>query len=517
MIQIEEMEESMKNTNKLTILILAAGYGRRMGPFSRMINKSLVPYNNKPLISHIIDKFPKDSKFIIACGHEGQQVKDYLENVHKEKNISYVDIPNFNEDDTGPATSIRQCASVLPDKFLWITCDTLFEFDYEDKLDHSWIAVSPVDSSISEDYCWIKRDGNKIVETRNKEKSNKAVDAFIGLMYLNDRRFLNKLIDRDAKDVYTGFDNIDLHAYTVKQWQDFGTYEKWQEISEGLPEVSFPKPDELFFHDNNKVIKFTTNKTLAKLKYNRAILNPDCMPKNIVYTDHFLFYDYAPGEIFYNYLTPSKFELFLSWAKNKLWKDSFYISQDANDRFYRLKTLERLEKFRIKYNTWAEFNIVNGTQVKSINDYLDTIDFDWLAKDTRWTFIHGDMQFDNIICNNNKFTAIDWRTDFAGEMYGDIYYDLAKMLGGLYLNYKMVKQHDFEYYEMSNRIWIEIPAVDDIEIYEAMLESWVINNSLNWKKVKTLVPLIYLNMAPLHEAPFDKFLIALSQLHFSQL
>ncbi|MFI5407049.1 MAG: hypothetical protein ACHQ1D_11125, partial [Nitrososphaerales archaeon] len=85
------------------------------------------------------------------------------------------------------------------------------------------------------------------------------------------------------------------------------------------------------------------------------------------------------------------------------------------------------------------------------------------------------------------------------------------------LNYKMVKQHDFEYYEMSNRIWIEIPAVDDIEIYEAMLESWVINNSLNWKKVKTLVPLIYLNMAPLHEAPFDKFLIALSQLHFSQL
>ncbi|HEY5738002.1 MAG TPA: NTP transferase domain-containing protein, partial [Nitrososphaeraceae archaeon] len=235
MIQIEEMEESMPNTSKLTILILAAGYGRRMGPFSRMINKSLVPYNNKPLISHIIDKFPKDSKFIIACGHEGQQVKDYLENVHKEKNISYVDIPNFNEDDTGPATSIRQCASVLPDKFLWITCDTLFEFDYEDKLDHSWIAVSPVDSTISEDYCWIKRDGNKIVETHNKEKSNKAVDAFIGFMYLNDRRFLNKLIDKDAKDVYIGFDNIDLHAYTVKQWQDFGTYEKWQEITKGLP------------------------------------------------------------------------------------------------------------------------------------------------------------------------------------------------------------------------------------------------------------------------------------------
>jgi len=29
--------------------------------------------------------------------------------------------------------------------------------------------------------------------------------------------------------------------------------------------------------------------------------------------------------------------------------------------------------------------------------------------------------------------------------------------------------------------------------------------------------LIYLNMSPLHEAPFDKFLIALAQLHFSQI
>ena len=41
----------------LTVLILAAGYGRRMGPFSRMVNKALIPYDNKPLISHIMEKF----------------------------------------------------------------------------------------------------------------------------------------------------------------------------------------------------------------------------------------------------------------------------------------------------------------------------------------------------------------------------------------------------------------------------------------------------------------------------
>ena len=32
------------NTTKLTVLILAAGYGRRMGPFGRMIPKALIPF-----------------------------------------------------------------------------------------------------------------------------------------------------------------------------------------------------------------------------------------------------------------------------------------------------------------------------------------------------------------------------------------------------------------------------------------------------------------------------------------
>jgi len=69
----------------ITVLILAAGYGRRMGPFSRMVNKGLVPYDNKPLISHIIEKFDTETEFVIACGYMGQQLKDYVDSVHPEK------------------------------------------------------------------------------------------------------------------------------------------------------------------------------------------------------------------------------------------------------------------------------------------------------------------------------------------------------------------------------------------------------------------------------------------------
>ena len=64
---------------------------------------------------------------------------------------------------------------------------------------------------------------------------------------------------------------------------------------------------------------------------------------------------------------------------------------------------------------------------------------------------------------------------------------------------------------------LDIPSVDDVKLYESILEAWVNQQGLDWRKVKMLVPIIYLNMSPLHEAPFDKFLVALAQLHFSKV
>jgi aminoglycoside phosphotransferase (APT) family kinase protein len=142
-----------------------------------------------------------------------------------------------------------------------------------------------------------------------------------------------------------------------------------------------------------------------------------------------------------------------------------------------------------------------------------------LCTETSWKYIHGDLHFDNTIYDpeSGKFTAIDWRTDFGGELYGDQYYDLAKMLGGLHLSYKDVKFEHYSYLEPKDRVQIGVPSVTHVVAYEAILQEWVQAQGLDWKKVKTLVPIIYLNMSPLHEAPFDKFLIALAQLHFSKV
>ena len=529
------------NKTKLTVLILAAGYGRRMGPFSRMVPKALIPYNNKPLISHIMEKFDETTRFVVACGHMGQYIKDYVNVVHKDKDVVFVDIDNYAEGDTGPATSIQACAKYLHGGFMWLACDTLFDFNYKDRLDHNWIGVHPVDRDLAQDYCWVEREADSIIAVHNKEASETAVDAFIGLMYVKDDEYLRNLQSRNARETPEGFAGLDLKAHTVRGWKDFGTYEKWEELSSKFTDVSFPKPNELFYNDNGKIIKFWTDAKQAEMRVKRANCNPACMPAHVECSGNFLIHDFAKGDIVYNQYTPEVFEKMLAWCEETLWilapteEDEDTKHLEICKKFYHDKTMERLEQFRVKYAEWSEPRVVNGTEVLTIDKYLEQIDFNWLCTETSWKFVHGDLHFDNTIYQHgqylgsldvyehdkhnwlDKFTAIDWRTDFGGALYGDQYYDLAKMLGGLHLSYKDIKHEHYSYTERNDYVTLDIPSVKDVQVYEDILQQWVVKQGLDWKKVKTLVPIIYLNMSPLHEAPFDKFLVALAQLHFSKV
>jgi len=503
-----------------TVIILAAGFGRRMGHFSRMINKALVPYKNKPVISHIFDKFPSDTKFIIACGHHGQQLKDYVSLVHSEKNIFCVDVPDYNESYTGPATSLVECAKYVTGGFFWITCDTLFDFDYTGKLGENWIGVSPVDSGLSQDYCWVERNGNDIVVVRNKEHSDTAVDAFIGLMYVHDSRYIECLARQKSTEACHGFGNIGLQAHTVYDWMDFGTYDKWYDISYNTNTLSLPKPNELLYVDNGKVVKFTTDLTLAQKRFNRAQLNPQCLPANIKYAGNFLVYDRVEGTTVYSHLTPTLFVDLLNWVKSSIWRGPVleFVELLAHD-FYYTKTIDRLRQFRKQHSTWSEFPVVNQHTVKTIDEYLASVDFDLLSNETRWQFTHGDLQLDNIIYNQecNTFTAIDWRPEFSGDTCGDVYYDLAKLLCGMYLSYSRIKNGEMVYIEYDGDVYINDLSVDNVSEYESQIKMACINMGMRWDKIKLLVPIIYLNMAPLHNYPMAKYLIALSQLHFEAL
>jgi thiamine kinase-like enzyme len=132
--------------------------------------------------------------------------------------------------------------------------------------------------------------------------------------------------------------------------------------------------------------------------------------------------------------------------------------------------------------------------------------------------MHGDLHFDNVIVDDNKFTIIDWRHEFSGLVdKGDIYYDLAKLAGGFILNYSKIKDNDFKFNIDGSKVTLEIPNVEHMSFYQENLKKYVDYKGIDYKKVQLLIPIIYWNMSPLHTSPFDIFLWYLGIKLFAEL
>ena len=107
-------------------------------------------------------------------------------------------------------------------------------------------------------------------------------------------------------------------------------------------------------------------------------------------------------------------------------------------KFYKEKTMDRLDKFLSdRDKSYLDSHIVNGRSVGKIKNMLEDFKWDKLFDGISTEFFHGDLQFDNVIYGDDRnFYLLDWRQDFAGDIVGDVYYDLAKMYGGVLMSYK---------------------------------------------------------------------------------
>jgi thiamine kinase-like enzyme len=139
---------------------------------------------------------------------------------------------------------------------------------------------------------------------------------------------------------------------------------------------------------------------------------------------------------------------------------------------------------------------------------VENFDFNKLNKNPFYSAFHGDLHFDNMIYNQteDKFYYIDWRDSFGESTNaGDIYYDLAKMYGGLLIPYNLMKDEDkIQYNEGMYSINYSYPISDNLKKFKTIYENWIIENGYDINLVKQITGLIYLNMSPLHDGKFGK-------------
>ena len=63
-------------------MILAAGFGTRLKPFTETHPKALIPYHGKPMILHQIERLKKAGveEIVVNAHHFSEQIIDYFSN-----------------------------------------------------------------------------------------------------------------------------------------------------------------------------------------------------------------------------------------------------------------------------------------------------------------------------------------------------------------------------------------------------------------------------------------------------
>jgi len=501
------------------VLILSAGLGLRLKEYTKSKNKSLIPINNRAIISYIIDKFPKTYEIIIAVGYKKESLKEYCQLSHPDRTIKFVDVDKWEVSSVGPGYSTLKCKEYLQRPFYITTADCLIETSIP-YLDGNWLGVYP--TSYPEKYSTIQFDKDKNVLQFLNKSTNGFDYAFIGLAGVLDYKVFWEELENNIKDttelVPAWYNSKNYPVLKVKElkWFDTGNLDDIEKAKEHFNDVplSLQKNiDETTYKVGNKFLKFNADASITKNRFKRGQILSSLVPNNLKGGDNFISYDWENGTTLYSHNSLPIYKKFLSRFEQII-KFNIYQWNDENaiKKFYIDKTNERKFLFTEKYgeNYCITKYKINGKQYDSIKSLFKKLDFNSLINNQLYSNFHGDLQFDNIIYNpiTERFTYIDWRESFAGLTDGgDLYYDLSKLYSGCILPYNLLKQDSnvnitegpttFNYTYKENK---------ELKEFKEFYELWIENNKFNLDKIKFITGLIYLNMSPLHSDIFNKIL-----------
>lgn len=105
-------------------VILAAGLGLRLRPFTEQHPKGLVPIAGKPLLVRTLESLPANiSEIIIVTGWLGEHIRAAVGSTYKNKPIQYVEQSPLN----GTGSALHAARHLLQGTFLVVNGDDVYE------------------------------------------------------------------------------------------------------------------------------------------------------------------------------------------------------------------------------------------------------------------------------------------------------------------------------------------------------------------------------------------------------
>jgi len=517
----------------MNIIITTSGLGSRLFSHTKYQNKSLINVGDKAAIDYIIKLFKdKNVNFIITLGYYADFVKQYLEIAYPGINFIFVYINKYQGNGSSLLYSLLCCKDFIKNEFYYICCDTIIDEKISFEFNENTLFVSNCTDGIN--YSSINCKNSQISKI-NKKGCNNFDYIYIGMAFIKNYELFFKIAEEiynnDSQnqslsdiDIYSRMLelNINFNFNVINKYYDTGNLNSYNNTLLTLKKkynVLTKEKESIYFH-NDKVIKFFYDNEKVNNLIKRYNHISDFCPKILNFSKNFYsmeLIDSKPLSQIYEY---GKIYKLLKWAQNNLWKK---INTNDNYKinfidFYKNKTIDRINKYLENIEN-KDYIIINGINTNKIFELLEKINFEYIY-DSSPTNFHGDFILDNILLKNDNFALIDWREKFGNTTeYGDVYYDLGKLRHNIFFNHDNVEQKLYFIKEISkNNVEIDIKCnyllISQINDFDKFLNE----NKYDLKKVKLIMALIWINMAPLHEYPLSNFLFNFGKLNlFNEL
>jgi NDP-sugar pyrophosphorylase family protein/thiamine kinase-like enzyme len=507
------------------VLITTSGKGTRLGDLTSYTNKSLVPVGDKYALARIIDCYPIDSEFIITTGYLGHFVKEFCFLCYPNLNIRFVDIDLYDGEGSSLLYSMLQASKWLQEPFFFHCCDTIIKEPLAIPHSNTLFVTKHHDAH---SYASVSVNDRYVSELHNKGYlSNDYI--YVGISYIVDTKEFWKQAETIYKEKKTNISLSDVDCiqqmlrdyqfqYKVLEGvQDTGNLLRYKECLKEYPSsyTILAKPNESLHFEKTFVLKFSSDKNLNKKRYERAIqIMPNC-PTILGVTDHFLKMDFVKGTILSESNQHNEISSLLCWADKNLWKDfetdSSFKKTSAD--FYIQKTITRLSKLKLKDTSLT----INGLDVEPMDTLLKKIPSDLLLTDTFCRY-HGDFILDNILKKENgSYCLLDWREEFGNQIHkGDIYYDLAKLQHNIIFNHKNILSNLFTVKHNGAEVTVDLKCNYSLVSQLQQFHQFLQEKNLMKHKVDILTAIVWLNMAPLYEAPLEDFLFYFGKFHLAK-